>query len=132
MDATLDMHGWEDISTYLQNHDLPPDSVFLFTHKWFLSGEVDLATAGKFRVMCFDEKDPRGYGVWDKKVDVIGKDGIGIYSNRFAVNAQERFGKYFQSVDAPDSLIVERGGVRAKTFYFVRCRNLLQKYEAPF
>ena len=132
MDATLDMHGWEGISEYLQKNNLPPDSLFLFTHKWFLSGEVDLATHGRYTVMCFDEKDPRGYGVWDKRVEVVGKDAICISSNRFRVDVEKRFGKYFQTIDAPDSMIIKRGGKTAKTYYFTRCRKLIKKYEAPF
>ena len=132
MDATLDMHGWQNIDEYFKLTGLSSDSVFLFTHKWFLSGEVDLATAGVYTVMCFDEKDPRGYGVWDKQAEATGKDGICIYSNRFRVDVKERFGKYFKSIEAVDSLAVDRGGKKAKTFYFVRCRQLLKKYEAPF
>lgn len=131
-DATLDMHGWETIPEYLQQKNISSDDVFLFTHKWFLSGEVDLAVKGAYTVMCFDEGDPRGYGIWDKQVNVLGKDGICIYSNRYRINPQEEFGQYFKSIGETDSVVVYRGGQPAKTLYFTRCYELFQKYEAPF
>ncbi len=132
MDATLDMHGWEKIAEYLASQHLPPDSVFLFTHKWFLSGEVELATRGDYTTMCFDENDPRGYGIWDKQVDVLGMDAICIYSNRFKIDPKEKFAPFFESIGTTDSVVVYRGGMKAKTFYFTRCKNLIQKYKAPF
>ncbi len=131
-DATLDMHGWKTIPEYLQQKNISSDDVFLLTHKWFLSGEVDLAVQGKYTVMCFDKGDPRGYGIWDKQVDVLGKDGICIYSNRYRIDPRREFGQYFKSIGETDSVVVYRGGQPAKTFYFARCHELMQKYEAPF
>ena len=129
-DATLDMHGWEALGDYLKK--LPADSVFLFTHKWFLSGEVELAVDGSVEVLCFNENDPRGYGVWDKSVDVLGKDGLAIHTNRYRVNPDEQYSDYFLEIGKTDSIIVERGGVPAKTFYITPCKQLLRMYEAPF
>ncbi|RQW06719.1 phospholipid carrier-dependent glycosyltransferase [candidate division KSB1 bacterium] len=132
MDATLDMVGWQEIDRYLTTNSLSPDSVFLFTHKWLLSGQVELATSGRYAVLCFDEGDPRGYGVWDKSVDVQGRDAICIYSNRYRVSPADAFAANFSSFGATDSLAVQRGGRHAKTFYFTRCHHLVQKYRAPF
>ena len=132
MDATLDMHGWEAIDDYLANQNISADSIFLFTHKWMLSGQVELATEGRFTVMCFNESDPRGYGIWDKNVDVQGMDAICIYSNRYRIDPAEAFAENFGGFGATDSVKVSRGGRVAKTFYFTRCQNLIKKYEAPF
>lgn len=52
-DPTLDIHGWKEIDNYLSKQQIDPDSAFIFTYRWFLSGVVELATAGKYDVMCF-------------------------------------------------------------------------------
>ncbi|MBN1559755.1 glycosyltransferase family 39 protein, partial [candidate division KSB1 bacterium] len=132
MDATLDMVGWEEIDRYLTTQGLSPDSLFLFTHKWLLSGQVELATRGRYRVLCFDEGDPRGYGVWDKSTEVQGLDGICIYSNRYRVAPADAFAANFRRIGVTDSVVVQRGGRYAKTFYFTRCHHLIKKYRTPF
>jgi len=83
-------------------------------------------------VMCFNERDPRGYGIWDENVDVIGKDAICIYSNRYRVDPVERYAHYFERIGSTDSTVVFRGGIKAKTYYFTTCKNLIQKYEPPY
>lgn len=129
MDATLDMYGWEKVEDYVQAHNVSPDSLFLFTHRWFLSSEVALATHGKYDVLCFDEQEPRSYGIWDRQADVLGKDGLCIYSNRYKVDAQ-RFAAWFQHIEAVDSVNISRGGSAAKTIYFVRMRKLEHEFGA--
>lgn len=132
MDATLDMVGWEQINNYLKEKDISSNDYFLFTHRWMLSGQVDLATRGTFDVMCFDAGDPRGYGIWDKNVDVIGKDAINICTNRYTVHPQVKYAENFESFSETDSVLVYRGGIFAKTYYFTRCYNCKQKIKAPF
>jgi len=131
-DATLDQHGWQVVNDYLKQNGIKPDNVFLFTHKWFLSGEVELATKRKFKVLCFNKKDSRGYGIWDTELNMIGKDGIVIYTNRYKINPQKRYKDYFESISSPDSITVNRGGVLSKWFYFQRCKNLIKRYPLPY
>ena len=131
-DPTLDIHGWEEIDKYLSQQKIDPDSTFLFTYRWFLSGEVDLATAGKYRVMCFHPKDSRGYGIWDADLNMVGKDGIYICSDRYFYDPIERYSEYFESISPPDSLVITRGGRYAKTIYLFRCQNLLKRYPLPY
>lgn len=131
-DATLDQQGWQVVNDYLKLNEIDPAEVFLFTHKWFLSGEVELAAKGKFKVLCFNKKDSRGYGIWDRKYDMIGKDAVCIYTNRYKIDPIERFGAYFESISSPDSITVFRGGVPSKRFYFSSCRNLKKRFPLPY
>lgn len=131
-DPTLDLHGWEEINTYLEREQIDREDTFLFTYRWFLSGEVEFATEGKYRVMCFHPKDSRGYGIWDAKLNMVGKNGIYICTNRYFYDPVEKYSEYFESISAPDSLVIKRGGRYAKTIYFYRCRNLLKRYPLPY
>ncbi|MFZ5518181.1 MAG: ArnT family glycosyltransferase [Candidatus Zhuqueibacterota bacterium] len=127
-DATLDLIGWDQINHYLEAHNIHPDSTFLFTHKWFLSGEAEFATRGKFTVMCFNKTDSRGFGIWDASLDMRGRDGLFISTNVYAHDPHKHYSTYFESISAPDSILVERGGVISKTIYFHHCKNLLKNY----
>lgn len=132
MDGTLDTIGWDRIKSYLEQEKLTPDQVFLFTHRWFLSGEVELATDGKYKTLCFHERDPRGFGIWDSNETVTGMDGLFICTNRNFRNPVKSYGDYFESISAPDTLTIRRGGVIAKQIYVYRCKNLLKSYPNPY
>ena len=131
MDATLDAFGWDEVRNYIFKKYAQKD-IFLFTNKWFLSGEVDLAVQGKYPVMCFNETDSRGFGIWDAQQDMRGKDGVLISSNRYPTKAQEKYSAYFQNISRPDSVLVTRGSAPAKVYYFYHCKNLLKKYPVPY
>jgi len=131
-DATLDGHGWQEVDVYTKKSAIDPDSTFLFTHKWFLSSAVEFATKGKFKTLCFNEKDSRAYGIWDTTLDLKGNNGIFICTNRYFINGRKKFKDYFASISSPDSVIIKRGGVKSKTIYFFQCENLLQNYPLPY
>lgn len=127
-DVTLDVVGWDALGNYiLENYEKSGVS-FLFTHKWFLSGEVALSVKGEFPVMCFNKRDPRGFGIWDSDLDMRGKTGLFICSNRFNKNPFEVYADYFEKISEPKTLIISRGGVPSKTFYLYECKNLLKRY----
>jgi 4-amino-4-deoxy-L-arabinose transferase-like glycosyltransferase len=126
MDATLDPFGWNAINAYLKENDFTSDKLFLFTHRWFLSGQVELATKGRYSVMCLNEHDPRGFGIWDQKSGNLHRDGLFICTNRYPANPQERYKPYFQSISFIDSLTVERSNKQGKTFYLYCCNHLVK------
>ncbi len=131
-DATLDMVGWDAIPTYLNQKGLSADEVFLFSHKWYLGGEISLAADPSFSIMCLNRSDSRGFGVWNAHKNVLGRDGICIYTNRYRVNPEKSYGEYFERVSPPDSTVIYRGGRYAKTIYFSRCENMIKPYPLPY
>jgi hypothetical protein len=128
----LDVFGWSEVNTYLNEQGIAPGEYFLFTHKWFLSGEVELATKGKYTVMCFNVKNSNGFGIWDRHLDMRGKDGIFICSDRYPAKPGEKFGAYFESIRGPDRVLLHRSGVPSKTLYFYKCVDLLRRYPVPY
>lgn len=131
-DSTLDLIGWDEVDLYLSKNGISTENTFLFSHKWFLSGEIELATKGSYPVLCFNRSDPRGFGIWDAKWDLRGKNGIFICTDRYSTNPEKEFASYFESFSNPETVSIERGGVASKTFYFYRCNNLLEKYPVPY
>jgi len=131
-DVSLDLVGWEAVPEFLEGQNLNADDWFLFSHKWFLSGEIDLATQGKYTVRCYSKNDPRGYGIWDGQTDAVGRNGIFVCSDRYYQDPVVAFGDYFQSISPPDSVVIRRGNVTAKTIYFYKCTNQLEPFPSVF
>lgn len=130
-DPTLDLIGWDEVDRYLSRNGISSDDTFLFSHKWFLSGEIELATKGRYPVLCFNRSDARGFGIWDAKLDVRGKSGVFICTDRYSASPEQEFAAYFDSISSPETVVIERGGVPSKTLYFYRCSNLLRRYPVP-
>ncbi len=130
-DPTLDMVGWDAVSRYLESNRISPESAFLFTPKFLISGKVDLAVKGRYAVMCF-QKDANAYAVWDSRLNMQGKDAVFICTDRYFLDPNAAYGNYFESISGPDVITVKRGGTACKRYYFYRCRNLLRPYPNPF
>ncbi len=129
-DATLDVHGWGEIASFMRRGGMSPDSVFLFSHKWFLSGQICLATQGEYDVTCFS-RDPRGFGIWSAEQQLVGRDGVCVTTSRYRRDIRLEYGNYFEWIGPPDSVVVHRGGVPGKVIYFRYCRRLLKRYPRP-
>jgi putative flippase GtrA len=132
VDVSLDLVGWESIPGYLEEMGVDEEEYFLFSHKWFLCGEIELATRGKYPVKCFNKDDPRGYGIWNKESDMLGKDGLFICSDRYFHDPVQSYRDYFQSVSPPDSVVIHRRGIPVKTLYFFRCNDLVKNYPTAY
>jgi hypothetical protein len=126
LDITLDAFGWDQVGPYIAVH-YPDQNLFLFTHLWFLSGEIDLAVEGNYPVMCYGD-DARGFGLWDAKLDMRGEDGVFICTNRYPLDPRKKYAEYFGAISDPDSIVVFRGSRPAKTFYFYYCECLIERY----
>jgi hypothetical protein len=131
-DVSLDMVGWEAIPRFLEAHEISEEEYFLFSHKWFLCGEIELATQARYPVQCFNSEDPRGYGIWNAHDDMVGRDGIYICSDRYYKDPAQSYGQYFESVSPPDSMVINRGNLPVKTIYFFRCNTLKKNYPSIF
>jgi putative flippase GtrA len=131
MDPTLDTYSWDELGNYILT-EYKTDSLFLFSNRWLISGQIDLAVAGKFAVMCFNKSDARGFGIWDDKLNMLGKDGLFICTNRYNADPVKEYSDYFSTIEMNDSLVVYRGSLPAKTFYFYLCKNLHKKYPTYF
>jgi len=131
-DVSLDLVGWEAVPKFLEEQEWNEEDWFLFSHKWFLCGEIDLAIEGKYPVLCYNQKDPRGYGIWDKDLNMMGRNGIYICSDRYSTDPVNAFGEYFQSISPADSVVIERSGVPVKTLYFYQCLNQLKEFPPAY
>ena len=127
-DATLDMAGWNEAARAIDSLAAGNSTPFLFTHRWFLSAQIALAVQGRYRVMCFNRRDARGFSIWHRDLDLSGGDGIFICTDRYRADPVQLYGEYFRTIEPLDSLPVLRGGQTAKYVYLYRCRELREPF----
>ncbi len=132
-DVSLDLTGWDAIPSYLEENGLTEEDWFLFSHKWFLCGEIELATGGKYVVQCFSSDDPRGYGIWNREQDVTGRDGIFICSDRYFIDPNDSYSEYFRTISPkPDSVVISRAGIPVKKIYYFKCQGMIKEYPPAY
>ena len=127
-DATLDTYGWPELDKYLSAQEFDGGKPFLFTRKWYMSGEVDLATRGEWDVFCFNRFEANAYADWAKGVDLVGRDAIFITTDRHFTDPTKMYKPYFDEISAPEVIEIYRGGFVAKKFLLYRCKNLKQNF----
>ena len=128
-DATLDTYGWEELDGYLQELDVNPEKTFLFTGKWYIAGEVELATGGKWDVFCFNRHSALNYGIWAEGVDLTGKNGIFITTDRHFTDPIPHYSGYFEKIGEPHRIPIYRGGYEAKNIIVYEAQNLRKNFE---
>ncbi|MBN2407103.1 MAG: glycosyltransferase family 39 protein [Elusimicrobia bacterium] len=126
-DITIDIIGWRELDKYLEGADFK--DVFLFTHKWYLGGQIAFATGGRYPVLCLgSSRDARGFRFWQDSGDYIGKDGIFVCTSKFFKDPMEKYSGYFDDIRLMEMLPVRRRGKTVKIIYLYKCSVLKRKY----
>lgn len=132
-DVTLDGQGWGEVHTEIKNLQLiNNETTFVFTHKWFLSGEYEFASGGEYPVYVFNDEAPYSYAFWDKTKDNIGKNAIFITTDRFHDDPVALCKDYFQNMTLIKTLPTYRGNSEAQVFEIWLCENLQKPFPNPY
>jgi hypothetical protein len=127
-DPTLDGHGWAEVVQYVDTKVSPDyDIDFLFTHKWFLSGELGFA-AGPDRIVTLFNRNPQGFGFWTDMNSLLSKNAVFVTNQRFKLNPEVEFKEYFERIEFIAEVPVERGDKPIQTYYVWYCHNLICVY----
>lgn len=127
-DITIDIIGWKELNNYLIER-CNPDEYFLFTHKWYLGGQLAFATKGHYQVLCLNGiKDIRGFYIWQNQDKHIGRDGIFVCTSKFFKDPQEKYNAYFDSIELLKKLPIKRSGKIVKIIYLYKCKNFKKIY----
>lgn len=132
-DVTLDGQGWSEVYAEIKNSQLINDeNTFIFTHKWFLSGEFEFASGGEYPVYVFNDEAPYSYAFWDKTKDNIGKNAIFITTDRFHDDPVALCKDYFRTMELIKTLPTYRGSNEAQVFEIWLCKGLKKPFPNPY
>lgn len=132
-DPTLEMLDYHTLAAALAERGLADRTdLFLVTNRWFQSGKVDYALAGRMPVLCLNWKDPRGFAFWDQTADWLGKNAVIVSTKKFLSDPVAEYHPYFDSIEPLGTVSVPRGGHVEETLYLHLCHNLKTEFPMPY
>src|SRR5581483_293899 len=98
-DPTLDTFGWDELAGELDRRGLLDDpDTFLFTSKWYHSGQLAFATGARAPVLCYSTRKPLGFAQWSRPEQWVGRDGILVVVNHSSTEPAA-FDRWFERID---------------------------------
>ncbi|HEY0983644.1 ArnT family glycosyltransferase [Schlesneria sp.] len=131
-DPCIEISGWESVGEELRTRGIVdrPDT-FLFTDRWYESGELAFAVRNRIPVTCYKKGDARGFAFWSRPEDWLHKDGILIDSDR-RPDLIEEYRPYFREVEALPSIEMKRGGRLFRVLNAYLCRDQIRPYPYTY
>ena len=129
-DPLEDISGWESVATELDARGLVGQpKTFLFTTKWYESGQLAFAIRERSPVLCLNDGDARGFAFWSKPADWIGWNGYLVTTEKQPWEV-DVIGPYFERVRKVAEFPMTRGGVTYRPVMVWKFVN--QRYPFPF
>ena len=129
-DPTLDSHGWDLLAAELRRRGALEDPhTFIFTGKWFHSGQLAFALGGRAPVLCYSARNPLGFADWSHPEEWVGRDGILVVVGPSSTEPAA-FDRWFERIEPLADFEIERAGAAVKSVRAYRCRRQIQPF--PF
>ncbi len=127
-DPTLDAYGWEAVANELERRGLVDDpKTFVFTSKWYHSGQIAFATGSRSPVLCYSARKPLGFAQWSRPEQWVGHDGILVVVNHSSTEP-DAFDRWFERIDWLGEFAVQRAGAAVKRVRLYRCVRQTQPF----
>ena len=129
-DPLTDASGWESVATELESRGFVNEPhTFLFTTKWFDSGQLAFALRNRVPVLCYNAGDARGFAFWSKEEQWVGWNGLYIATEPKDYDL-ELLKVFFEKAEKVDEFSMTRGGTPFRTVHVWRFTG--QKAPFPF
>jgi hypothetical protein len=127
-DLSIELIGWKQLDEYLGDN-FDAENNFIFTYKWYLGGQIQFYTKGKYPLLCLNSKKSiTGYSVWQNQEKYLGKNGLFITTSRFFRDPAVKYKDNFESINLLKTIQVKRRGVTVKKIYVYLCENFRKIY----
>jgi hypothetical protein len=129
-DPTVDLFGWDQVARQLDCRGLlDRHRVFLFTSRWYYSGQLAFATGDRVPVLCFNRRHAQGFASWSRPEDWVGRDGFFVGINDCSPEVGD-FARYFARFESLGAFPVVRGGETVRQVRLFRGVHLARPF--PF
>ncbi len=109
-DPCIEISGWGSLGRELVARGIVDrPNTFLFTNRWFDSGQLAFAVRNRVPVLCYHAGDARGFAFWSRPEDWIGKDGVLIEFEDRARSSRTDYEPYFRQIEQLPSMMMRRG-----------------------
>jgi hypothetical protein len=128
-DPSADMYGWDQVASELERrHLLGEAGTFLFTGRWYHSGQLAFATRGQSPVLCYNPNVPHHFAYWSQPQDWVGNDGILVVVNQSSTEPAI-YDRWFEVIEPAGEFTVKRGGQPVRLVRFFRCSRQTKPFE---
>jgi hypothetical protein len=125
-DPTMEMAGWSSVARRLDEHGLlDQPGTFLFTSRWYTSGQLQFAVDGRASVLCYNPAEPHAFADWTIPDQWVGHDGILVSFDEHEV---ENYAEYFCRIELLDEFLMTRYGNPFRRVFIYRCANQLRPF----
>ncbi len=129
-DPCIEISGWESVGETLRQRGLVDrPNTFLFTDRWYDSGELAFAVRNRIPVACYRQGDARGFAFWSRPEDWLGRDGV-LIDEEARPNLGEEYKPYFSEIQQLPPIEMTRGGRPFRTLKAYLCLD--QHRPFPF
>ena len=132
VDETRAFSGWESVVAELEARGAlaEPDG-FLVTNRWDDSAQLAFAVRNRIPVACYHSFDARGFALWSKPDDYLGRTGyLVLVDQPDEADVFRQFGDFFRSMTKFAEFPMTRGGVPFRPVRVYRCES--QRLPYPF
>ena len=128
-DPAREISGWESVGRELKTRGIVDrPNTFLFTSRWYDSGQLAFSVRNRIPVACYNHGDARGFAYWSRPEDWVGKDGVLICTDE--TPNVETYRPYFRSVELLATFPMTRGGKPFRPVQMYMCEG--QQKPFPF
>jgi hypothetical protein len=124
------MYGWEAVASQLDTRaKSSPPGTFLFTSRWYYSGELAFALHNEMPVLCYNINHAQNFAYWSRPEQWVGHDGIFVGINDCASEV-DYYKRYFTKIEPMGDVVIRRHGVPIRTAHLYRCVRQVRPF--PF
>jgi hypothetical protein len=129
-DPSGPMYGWEAVASQLDARaENAPPGTFLFTSRWYYSGELAFALHSSIPVLCYNINHAQNFAYWSRPEQWVGHDGIFVGINDCEIEI-EYYARYFKRIEPLGEYMIRRGDTTIRKVTLYRCVGQLRPF--PF
>jgi hypothetical protein len=115
------MMGWDVVAGELRRRGLlDRPGEFLFTSKWYHSGHLAFATAGRVPVLCYSPRGGHNFAYWEDSRRWVGHDGLLLVIDETSTEPA-MFDRWFDRIEPLGEFSVFRAGSAVRRVRLFRC-----------
>ncbi len=127
VDPTLETLDWGG----LREAPAIRSAAFVVATKWMDGGKIGLALGPDKPVLVFSD-DPRGIAFLSDSADFVGRDAAIVVAWDRREAAEARLAPYFADFDAPQQVMLRRGGRDEIALAVIPARGLTRAFPLPY
>lgn len=120
-DPTAETFGWDALASEIRSRGLlDGPAPFVFTSKWYDSGQIGFALDGRAEVACYAPRGGHAFDLWTDGGRQVGRDGLLVVVDPCSTEPA-MYDRWFARIEPVGSVAIRRGGRIVRSVRLYRC-----------